>query len=63
MTLEFLMSGQFSLKVIPRIRTFAPAILCSFRISNLSLIAAALVGGFFPAYRGARESILESIWG
>ena len=33
------------------------------RISNLSLMAAALVGGFFPAYRGAKESILKSIWG
>jgi putative ABC transport system permease protein len=33
------------------------------RISNLSLIAAALIGGFFPAYRGAKESILKSIWG
>ncbi len=33
------------------------------RISNISLIAAALIGGFFPAYRGARESILKSIWG
>ncbi len=32
-------------------------------ISNLSLIGAALIGGFFPAYRGARESILKSIWG
>ncbi len=33
------------------------------RISNLSLMAAALIGGFFPAYRGAKESILKSIWG
>ncbi len=33
------------------------------RISNLSLIGAALIGGFFPAQRGARESILTSIWG
>ncbi len=33
------------------------------RISNISLIAAALIGGFFPAYRGAKESILKSIWG
>ena len=33
------------------------------RISNLSLILAALIGGFFPAYRGAKESILKSIWG
>ncbi|MCF6276920.1 MAG: FtsX-like permease family protein [Candidatus Magasanikbacteria bacterium] len=32
-------------------------------ISNLSLIGAALIGGFFPAYRGAKESILKSIWG
>ncbi len=32
------------------------------RISNLSLIGAALIGGFFPAYRGAKESILKSIW-
>ena len=33
------------------------------RISNLSLIAASLIGGFLPAYRGAKESILKSIWG
>ncbi len=33
------------------------------RISNLSLIGAALIGGFFPAHRGAKESILKSIWG
>jgi putative ABC transport system permease protein len=33
------------------------------RISNLSLIGSALIGGFFPAYRGAKESILNSIWG
>ena len=33
------------------------------QVSNLSLIAAALIGGFFPAYRGAKESILTSIWG
>ncbi len=33
------------------------------RISNLSLIGAALIGGFFPAYRGAKEDILKSIWG
>lgn len=33
------------------------------RISNVSLIGAALIGGFFPAYRGAKESILKSIWG
>ncbi len=33
------------------------------RISNISLIVAALIGGFLPAYRGARESILKSIWG
>lgn len=33
------------------------------RISNISLIAASLIGGFVPAFRGARESILESIWG
>jgi len=33
------------------------------RISNLSLIGAALIGGFFPAYSGAKESILKSIWG
>ncbi|KKS52173.1 MAG: ABC transporter permease protein [Candidatus Magasanikbacteria bacterium GW2011_GWC2_42_27] len=32
------------------------------RISNISLLLASLVGGFFPAYRGARESILKSIW-
>lgn len=33
------------------------------RASNLSLMAAALIGGFFPAYRGAKESILKSLWG
>lgn len=33
------------------------------RISNISLIVAALIGGFIPAYRGAKESILKSIWG
>ena len=33
------------------------------RVSNLSLIIAALIGGFFPAYKGAKESILTSIWG
>lgn len=33
------------------------------KISNISLMAAALIGGFFPAYRGAKESILKSIWG
>lgn len=31
------------------------------KVSNISLIAAALVGGFFPAYKGAKESILDSI--
>ncbi|MDD2681257.1 MAG: FtsX-like permease family protein [Patescibacteria group bacterium] len=33
------------------------------KTSNLSLMAAALIGGFFPAYRGAKESILTSLWG
>ncbi len=33
------------------------------RISNLSLIIAALIGGLLPARRGAKESILKSIWG
>ncbi len=33
------------------------------RISNISLILASLIGGFFPAFKGARESILKSIWG
>lgn len=33
------------------------------RASNISLMAAALIGGFFPAYRGAKESILTSLWG
>lgn len=33
------------------------------RVSNISLMVAALIGGFFPAYRGAKESILKSIWG
>jgi len=33
------------------------------KISNLSLIIASFIGGFIPAYRGAKESILESIRG
>jgi len=33
------------------------------RISNISLIVAALIGGFIPAFRGTKESILDSIWG
>jgi len=33
------------------------------RASNISLILASLIGGFFPASRGAKESILKSIWG
>lgn len=33
------------------------------RVSNISLLTASLVGGFLPAFRGARESILDSIWG
>lgn len=33
------------------------------RISNISLIGAALIGGFFPAYYGVKESILKLIWG
>lgn len=33
------------------------------RISNISLITASLIGGFFPAYRGAKENILKSILG
>jgi putative ABC transport system permease protein len=32
------------------------------RISNISLLLASLIGGFFPAFRGAKESILKSIW-
>jgi len=33
------------------------------RVSNISLITAALIGGYFPARSGAKESILKSIWG
>jgi len=33
------------------------------KISNISLIVAALIGGFIPAFRGTRESILDTIWG
>lgn len=33
------------------------------RISNISLIIAALIGGFIPAFRGTRESILDTLWG
>lgn len=33
------------------------------RISNISLIIAALIGGFIPAFRGTRESILNTLWG
>jgi len=32
-------------------------------ISGLSLIVAAIVGGFIPSWRAARESILKAIWG
>lgn len=31
------------------------------RISNISLMVAALIGGFIPAFRGTKESILDSI--
>ena len=33
------------------------------RISNISLEIAALIGGFIPAFRGTKESILDTIWG
>lgn len=33
------------------------------KISNISLMVAALIGGFIPAFRGTRESILDAIWG
>ncbi len=33
------------------------------KISNISLMIAALIGGFIPAFRGTRESILDAIWG
>lgn len=33
------------------------------KISNISLIIAALIGGFIPAFRGTKESILDTIWG
>ncbi len=32
-------------------------------ISNISLLASSLIGGFFPAYRGAKEDILSAMWG
>lgn len=32
-------------------------------ISVISLVLASLIGGFIPAWRGAKESILEAIWG
>jgi len=32
-------------------------------ISVVSLMLASLIGGFIPAMRGAKESILEAIWG
>ncbi len=33
------------------------------KISNISLMVAALIGGFIPAFRGTKESILDTIWG
>ena len=33
------------------------------KVSNISLVIASFVGGFVPAYRGAKESILDSIRG
>jgi len=33
------------------------------KISNISLMVAALIGGFIPALKGTKESILDSIWG
>ena len=32
-------------------------------ISVISLVIASLIGGFIPAWRGAKESILDAIWG
>ena len=32
-------------------------------INSLSLIVAAIIGGFIPSWRAARESILKAIWG
>ncbi len=32
-------------------------------ISVVSLVIASLIGGFIPAWRGAKESILDAIWG
>jgi putative ABC transport system permease protein len=32
-------------------------------ISSISLIAAAIIGGFIPSRRGAKESIIDAIWG
>ncbi len=32
------------------------------RLSNISILIASLIGGFIPAYRGAKESILKSLW-
>jgi len=33
------------------------------KISNISLMVAALIGGLIPAFRGTKESILDAIWG
>ena len=32
-------------------------------ISGISLVVAAIIGGFIPSWRAARESILKAIWG
>lgn len=32
-------------------------------ISSISLIIAAIIGGLIPSWRGARQSILDAIWG
>lgn len=32
-------------------------------ISSISLIAAAVIGGFIPSWRGTRQSIIDAIWG
>lgn len=32
-------------------------------ISMLSLVIASLIGGFIPAWKGVKESILDSLWG
>lgn len=45
--------GWVSLEITPKI----------IGISASSLMLSSLIGGFFPAYRGAKEDILSAMWG